>query len=144
MWMAEYSIDINASPDAIFGLFADVSRWPEWNTGTEWVELYGPFGVGTTGRMKVPDQDPLAFRLIAVGPGGFEDETVVPDADIVVRVRHAIEPLDDGPTRVVYRATIDGPKADELGPQIGPQISGDFPDVLAALKERAETASVPE
>jgi uncharacterized protein YndB with AHSA1/START domain len=141
MWVAEYSVDINASPEAIFGLFADVSRWPEWNAGTEWVELDGPFGVGTTGRMKVPDQDPLAFRLIAVGPGGFEDETVVPEAGIVVRVRHAIEPLVDGPTRVVYRATIDGAQADELGPQIGPQITGDFPDVLSALKARAEAAS---
>jgi uncharacterized protein YndB with AHSA1/START domain len=142
MWTAEYSIDINASPEAIFGLFADVGRWPEWNAGTDWVELDGPFDVGTTGRMKVPDQDPLAFRLIAVGPRGFEDETAVPDAGIVVRVRHAIEPRVDGATRVVYRATIDGPRADELGPEIGPQISADFPDVLAALKERAETAFV--
>jgi hypothetical protein len=33
---------------------------------------------------------------------------------------------------------ITGPAADTLGPQIGPEISGDFPQTLAALAERAE------
>jgi len=33
---------------------------------------------------------------------------------------------------------ITGPAADALGPQIGPEISGDFPQTLAALVERAE------
>jgi hypothetical protein len=33
---------------------------------------------------------------------------------------------------------ISGPDADTLGPQIGPEISGDLPQVLAALVDRAE------
>jgi hypothetical protein len=33
---------------------------------------------------------------------------------------------------------ITGPAADILGPQIGPEISADFPQTLAALVERAE------
>jgi hypothetical protein len=33
---------------------------------------------------------------------------------------------------------ISGPAADEVGPQLGPEISGDFPHVLAALVARAE------
>jgi len=41
-------------------------------------------------------------------------------------------------TRVTYRMEITGPAADTLGQQIGPEISGDFPQVLAALAERAE------
>jgi hypothetical protein len=35
-------------------------------------------------------------------------------------------------------AEITVPAADTLGPQIGPEISGDFPETLAALVERAE------
>jgi len=35
---------------------------------------------------------------------------------------------------------IAGPTADEIGPRIGPQISSDFPETLAALLARAETA----
>jgi hypothetical protein len=33
---------------------------------------------------------------------------------------------------------ITGPAADSVGPELGPQISGDFPETLAALVERAE------
>jgi hypothetical protein len=34
---------------------------------------------------------------------------------------------------------IGGSAADTVGPELGPQISGDFPDVLAALVGRAES-----
>ena len=140
MWTVEHSLLTRASPEAIRRLFEDVAGWPEWNAGAEWVELDGPFAAGTTGRMKVPGQDPLDFRLIWVGPDGFEDETPIPGAAVVVRVRHTIESLDGGRARIVYRATIDGPGADELGPVIGPQVTGDFPDVLSALVAWAEAA----
>jgi hypothetical protein len=33
---------------------------------------------------------------------------------------------------------ISGPAADETGPELGPQISGDFPETLAALVAKAE------
>jgi hypothetical protein len=39
---------------------------------------------------------------------------------------------------VSYRMEITGLAANTLGPQIGPEISGDFPQTLAALAERAE------
>jgi hypothetical protein len=143
MWTAEYRIEINAAPDVINGLFADTARWPEWNAGTEWVELDGPFAAGTTARMKMPGEQSLTFRLLSVGPDGFEDETPIAEAGIVVRVRHTIEALDDRRSQVAYRATVEGPNADQLGPEIGTQVTADFPDVLAALKSRAEAASAP-
>ena len=143
MWVMEHSIETSASREAVLELFADVTRWPEWNPGTEWVTLDGPFATGTTGLMKVPDQDPLSFRLIAVDSDGFEDETPIPDADIVVRVRHTISSPRGGRIQVVYRATIDGARADELGPEIGPQVTADFPEVLAALAARAEAMAAP-
>jgi hypothetical protein len=34
---------------------------------------------------------------------------------------------------------ITGRAADTLGPPVGPEISGDFPQVLATLVERAES-----
>jgi hypothetical protein len=140
MWAAEHSIEIGAGPEVINALFADTARWPQWNEGTEWVELDGPFVAGTTARMKIPGEEPLAFRLVEVGPDGFEDETPIPDAGIIVRVRHQIEPLASGRSRVVYRATIDGPNAEKLGPEIGPQVTADFPAVLKAPAEPASPA----
>jgi hypothetical protein len=40
---------------------------------------------------------------------------------------------------LTHRMEITGPAADRVGPQVGPEISGDFPQVLAALVERAES-----
>jgi hypothetical protein len=138
MWTSEHSVEAKVRADVIRTLFEDVEGWPGWNAGTEWVRLDGPFAVGTAGTMKVPDQEPFNFRLIAVGPDGFEDETPVPDAGIVVRVRHSVEAVDDSTVRITYRTTIDGPAADTVGPVIGPEITADFPSVLDALVARAQ------
>ena len=58
--------------------------------------------------------------------------------DFVVRTVHRIDRLEGERARVTYRMEITGPAADTLRPQIGPEISGDFPETLAALVERAE------
>jgi len=72
----------------------------------------------------------------AVEPTLFVDEA--DGGDFVVRTTHRVEPLDAERNRVVYRMEITGPAADTVGPQIGPEISGDFPQVLAALVALAE------
>ena len=58
--------------------------------------------------------------------------------DVVVRTTHSVRRLDGNRSRVTYRMEISGLRADTLGPQIGPEISADFPQTLAALVGRAE------
>jgi hypothetical protein len=140
MWTIEHTRTTSASPARLFEILRDTASWPSWNHNVEWVELDGPFAAGTTGRMKNAGQDEaLAFRIAWVGPDtGFEDETPIPEAGIVVRVRHAIEGLGHGQSLVRYVLSIDGPAADEIGPQIGPDISADFPEVIEGLVAMAE------
>jgi hypothetical protein len=76
MWSAEHSIETSAWPEAVWGLWADVPGWPEWNADLARAELDGEFTAG--------------------------------------------------------------PDADTVGPELGPQISGDFPNVLKALADRAD------
>jgi len=142
MWKYEHSVETAAGPDAVFAVLEDVTRWPEWNHGVERIDLAGPFATGTPGVMVIPGQGSLDFRLAWVAKGqGFEDETPVPGTDVVVRVRHSLEPLAGGGTRITYRATIEGPTADALGPEIGSAVTSDFPEVMAALARRAEARS---
>ncbi len=53
---------------------------------------------------------------------------------------HTLEALASG-TRVTHRLEIHGPDADQVGPELRPQISGDFPvamdELLAAARDRS-------
>jgi hypothetical protein len=56
-----------------------------------------------------------------------------------VRTVHSVERLENGDRRrITYRMEITGPAGDAVGPELGPQISGDFPETLTALVRRAE------
>jgi hypothetical protein len=41
-------------------------------------------------------------------------------------------------TRIIYRTEITSPAAGHVGPQLGPAITADFPQVLASLAKLAE------
>jgi hypothetical protein len=132
-WNAEHHVETTATPEALWGLFRDVSGWKTWNAGVEHVELEGPFAEGTWFTMKPTGQDALRSKLLRVGENdGFVDETRV--GDLVVTVAHRIERVGAGRTRVTYAIDAAGPGAQE----IGPMIAADFPDVLAALARRAQ------
>jgi hypothetical protein len=135
-WSTEHSIETTAPAETIWGIFRDVAGWKAWNAGIEHIELEGPFADGTWFTMKPPGQDALRSRLVDVRENErFVDETRVDD--LVVRVAHRIERLGAGRTRVVYALEAEGPGASE----IGPAIASDFPEVLAALAERATKRS---
>ena len=137
MWAAEHSIETSAAPDQIWRLWADVDGWPEWNGDIERIELMGPFAVGSRIVMTPIGEEPVELRIAeAVEPELFVDEAEL--GEVVVRTVHRVERLDGERARVTYRMEITGPAADTLGPQIGPEISGDFPETLEALVERAE------
>ncbi|GGP17595.1 SRPBCC family protein [Silvimonas iriomotensis] len=133
MWSHEESITTTATPARIWQLFADVPGWKNWNAGIDYIEIHGPFAAGTTFAMQPPGQDGFVSTLTQVTAlSGFTDETVIDGTTVVVD--HRITPLSDTLTRITYSTTISGPQADEFGPMV----TGDFADVLAALKALAE------
>jgi hypothetical protein len=82
-------------------------------------------------------EDPVELRIAdAREPELFVDEADL--GEIVVRTTHRVQQIDSARARVTHRMEITGPAADRLGPQIGPEISGDFPQTLATLVARAE------
>jgi hypothetical protein len=58
--------------------------------------------------------------------------------EAVVPTIHRVDGLENRQNRVVYRIEISGRAADEIGPALGPEISGDLPQTLAAPVDRAE------
>src|SRR5207244_13303893 len=120
---------------SIWALYEDLTTWPSWDAQAELITRDGPFAAGTTGTMKFVGQEPLEYRLTKVEPlREFVDETLV-DA-LVVRVSHLLEPLPGGRLRITYSAEIDSPE--EEAHEVGPMITADFPDTVAALVGRAK------
>ena len=136
MWSYEYSVDTSATPETVWPYFEDVAGWPTWNEGIEHIVLEGPFASGTTFLMTPPGEQRIRSQLVDVrAPEGFTDVTELDG--IQVTVHHQLHRLPTG-TRITYRMEITGEQADTIGPEIGPAISGDFPQVIAALIALAE------
>jgi Polyketide cyclase / dehydrase and lipid transport len=137
MWKTEHSLETTAQPEEVWRLWEDVPGWPRWNSDIERIELVGPFAAGSRIVMTPFGAEPIDLRIAdAVENEHFVDEADL--GDVLVRTDHRVERLDSGRARVTYRMEITGPAADSLGPQIGPEISADFPQTLSALVARAE------
>ena len=135
MWTHKHSIETTASATRIWELFRDVAGWKSWNSGIEQIEIHGPFAAGTHFTMQLPDGTTLTSRLVEVEENqGFTDETWLEDTRVLVR--HELAPLANGGTTVTYSTQVTGPDAEA----IGGMATSDFPDVLLALKTRAENS----
>ena len=137
MWEYEYALPAVATPEALWRHWSDMAAWPAWNDGIATIEVHGPFEAGTTFTMTPPGDEPIRMRLVEIEPGtSFTDE--MDAGDFVVRTEHRLESAAGGLTRIVYRTQITGEAAGHVGPELGPQITADFPEVVAALAGRAE------
>lgn len=137
MWTTEHSIEATGSPEAIWRVWTDVPSWGDWNPDIERIELDGPFAAGSTIAMTPRGQEPVVLVIAeAAEPERFIDEADL--GEVVVRTVHHAEQLEGDRVRVTYRMEISGSASDTLGAELGPTISSDFPEVLAALVERAQ------
>jgi uncharacterized protein YndB with AHSA1/START domain len=131
VWTYEHTARTEAAPERLWRRWTDIAGWPKWNAGIGRISASGPLAVGTTISFAAPgEDDDVTVTITELTDGhSFTDQAVLGDA--VIRTIHRVEPLDDGGARVLYRTEIEGPT--ELAEQIGPAITGDFPDVVAAL-----------
>src|SRR5262249_26341013 len=138
MWADETSLETTASAEAIWRLWADVHGWPDWNRDIDRIDIDGAFDRGSKISMTPAGPETRQLEIVDLA----DPEMFIAQADlgtITVRTTHRVEAIGNGHNRVTYRIEISGPAADTLGAQIGPEISSDFPEVLAALVERAES-----
>jgi polyketide cyclase/dehydrase/lipid transport protein len=134
MWSNEHAVEADVSAEAVWRAWAEVERWGEWNADIQRISIDGPFAVGATITMTPRGADPVVLRVAEARPGeGFVDEAEL--GGVVVTTTHLVEPAGEGRVRIVYRTEITGPAADEVGPRLGPAITGDFPETIAALVE---------
>lgn len=104
--------DIDAAPDTVFAVMADIERWPEWTPTVTRVERLdgatGPLAIGQRLRIVQPRVPPAEWTVTALEAGrGFRIMSRSPGAAVVAN--HWIEPLMDGQqSRVTLSITFSG------------------------------------
>lgn len=140
MWTTNYEQTTAAAPSAVWGALKKLHSGTPLGPDSDTFELHGPFAVGTRLTITPQGQEPMQSTIVALIPDAtYADRTVFGDLELTFR--HDLTPTADGGTTVTHTLVIDGPGCDEVGPELGPQISGDFPVAMAELLSAAENPS---
>jgi uncharacterized protein YndB with AHSA1/START domain len=132
MWAHEYAAETAASPEAVWAVLRDLDQWPRWDTSMERVAVQGPFAVGTRVAMTPVGQEPIVSTIVAITePEYYADRTDL--GPVTLEFSHTLTRLASGGTRITHRLEITGDGAAELGPQLGPEITADFPEAMDGL-----------
>ena len=93
----DISVIINAPPGHVWGIMADVERWPEWTTSVRKVRRLqdGPLTVGSKMWIYQPKLPPALWHVTALEhESGFTGTTSSPG--VTVTAHHAILPASEG------------------------------------------------
>lgn len=132
------SIDINASPQVVWAILADIEQWPSWTpTVKQLVKLTpGPLAVGTTARITQPKLSPGLWRVTELLEGRAFT-WVQKKPGIRIAGSHVIQPTLTG-----VRATVSIRLSGLLAPLVGWLLRRLNEDYLATeargLKARSE------
>lgn len=136
-WSYEHHADSSAAAETVWALWADVAGWRDWNPDVQRSVLQGPFADGSTIAMTLGDGTVIDLTVVdVVADARFVDVAEIDGLSL--RTLHLVEPLPAGGSRVTYRLEITGEGVETVGPEIGPQVTGDFPDTVAGLIRHAE------
>jgi len=137
MYLFECEATLQAGPAAVWAVWTDVARWPEWDVSKEIARLDGPFEPGVSGWAKQRGHLGGTFTITAVAPGRrWVSECPLLFGKVVFD--HVIEPVATGGVRVVKRVDVEG----GITPLIllfAPKMRRDIGESLAALGRVAAT-----
>ena len=132
----EESTTIDAPPERIFAIYADVKHWHTWDPDTRAAHIDGPFQKGARGRLTPAKGNTVPMELTSVVKNrSFTAECRIPLFRMVFE--HELRPVAEG-TEVIHRARFSGPLTFILGRAIARQLQYGLPVTLASLKRKAE------
>jgi len=139
VWTTEHTATTDLDPAAIWAALRDLHSGVPLGEHSDRFELHGSFAVGTEVSVTPQGQDTMRSVITELDEGrSYADSTQF--GDLTLLFRHTLTALPDG-TRVTHQLEIHGPKADEVGPTLGPAISSDFPVTMDELLKAARARS---
>ncbi len=134
MYLFECEATYEAELAAVWKVWTDVARWPEWDVSKEIARLDGPFQPGACGWAKQRGNLGGPFIITAVDDGRrWVTECPLPLGKVVFD--HVLEPVAEGRVRVVKRVEVQGGFWPLLR-LFAPKMRRDIAESLAALERR--------
>lgn len=138
----EASVLIQASPQDVYRVWADVAAWPQWDPDTRRAWLDGPFIAGARGRLHPRKGFSVRMALVeAVPDQRFTVEC--PVLGSVMRFEHELAPAS-GAVRVTHRVSFRGWLARWLARTVGADVRRGLPVTLASLKTHVERGAAAQ
>jgi polyketide cyclase/dehydrase/lipid transport protein len=109
------SVDIQAPPDVVWEVWADVERWAEWTASITRIERFeaGPLAIGHRARVQQPKLPTAVWRVTKLEEGrGFEWVSASPGSHVMGY--HWITPQGSG-SRARLGVVFSGPIARLVG-----------------------------
>ena len=136
MWTTDFTETTTASPEQVWAALKALHSGTPLGPNSDSFELHGPFAAGTTLTVTPQGQEAMESTITELEPGSvYADQTRF--GDLLLTFRHTLTSVDGGGTRVTPTLEITGGGAEEVGPELGPQISADFPAAMAELLSAA-------
>jgi uncharacterized protein YndB with AHSA1/START domain len=137
MYEFECEATFEAEPDAVWKVWTDVARWPEWDVSKEMARLDGPFEPGVSGWAKQRGNLGGSFTITEVeAERRWVTECPMPLGKVVFD--HSLEPLDRGRVRVIKRVEVQG----GFGPLLrllAPKMRREITESLTALERQVSS-----
>jgi len=132
MWSYEFATDTDLERTACWTALAAVHTGEAATIGGDVFELHGPFEMGTELSVTPAGQETFRSVITELDEGPAYADLTNYDG-LTLAFRYTLADLPGGGTRLTHSLVIDGEQADAVGPELGPQITADFPADLAGL-----------
>ncbi|HFU75064.1 MAG TPA: polyketide cyclase [Bacteroidetes bacterium] len=131
-----HSVQIKATPQTIFNIYADVNNWSIWDKDVELSSIEGEFKTGAIGELK-PKGAPKSkiFFTEVIKDKSFTTLGKLPLCKMYFE--HTINIKDENTTTVTHTIKFFGFLSPIFGRLIGNGIKKNLPDVLEGLKIQA-------
>lgn len=130
-WTTSHTAVTSLPAEQLWATYTAMLRGELVLPGGDRFEPEGTLAEGTRVAVTPAGQDTLSSVITVFEPPHLcTDRTMF--GELVLDFSHHFETVDAG-TRITHSLVISGPGADLAGPDLGPQISADFPDQMDAL-----------
>lgn len=137
MWTTSYESTTTADAAAVWAALEALHSGTPLGPESDSFQLHGPFQAGTRLTVTPQGQEPMDSVITELESGAvYADQTVF--GELTLTFRHRLGATEHGGTRVSHTLEISGEGAEAIGPELGPQISADFPVAMKELFEAAQ------